>query len=451
LTGEFWNQELETKSWLDVTRWQAARLESTLAALQARSDFYRSRLGPSLTGKVGSLESLAGLPFLTKEDLRESQLESVIGQPFGKHQVASLNDIVQAVSSSGSTGRPVLYGLTEHDRQSWSNAAANVFFTAGIRSDDVVAHLVGLPIVAGGLPYADGFRRLGATLAWLGGLSAERILGLLTSTQATSILSTTSFATHLSDRAKDLTGNDAAALGVRKIVAGGEPGIGQPEIRDKIQRGWGTEHVREIMGLADVMAAMWAECDDQSGMHFNAQEYVVVEIVDPRNLNELQWSEGVIGEAVYTTLDREATPVIRFRSNDQILVTGLDCRCGRTSPKIRCIGRTDDMLIYRGMNVFPTAIRDVVVRRFPGVTQPYVRIWKEHESQVQFDLPIPLDVEADSALPVDRYGPLAKRIELAVREELQIRVRVSILASGSIPKGTYKTALVQTRKSIATH
>ena len=130
-------------------------------------------------------------------------------------------------------------------------------------------------------PYADGFRRIGAALAWIGGRPTEQIVRSIPRLQATAVLATSSFGTYLADRCRDLTGSDAASLGVRTLLGGGEPGLAQPEIREKIRRGWGLDSVHEVMGLGDVMSLLWAECDDEGGMHFCGQRSVTVELVDP--------------------------------------------------------------------------------------------------------------------------------------------------------------------------
>ena len=142
---------------------------------------------------------------------------------------------------------------------------------------------------------------------------------------------------------------------------------------------------------------MWGECEAQDGMHFNGQRYVVIELIDPESGEALPWREGASGEIVYTAFRREATPLLRYRSRDHAQVVGVACRCGRTSPRIRCIGRTDDMLIYKGMNVFPTALRDLIATRFAGSVEPMLRIWKDTKEQVRFDDPIAVDVEAAPA------------------------------------------------------
>jgi phenylacetate-coenzyme A ligase PaaK-like adenylate-forming protein len=268
----YWDPELETVSWKEVLGWQAARVAPFLQALPGRSAFHRELLGqPRLPRQATDLSFLADLPFTTKEEIRRSQEQGRPGEPLGRHQGVPLSAVVQTLSSSGTTGDPVTFALTAADLEVWRDGIAAGFFTAGIRDDDVVAHLVGLPGVAGGLPYADGFRRIGAALAWIGGLPTERIIRMLPRLQATAVLATTSFGTYLADRCRDLVGRDASALGVRKLLGGGEPGIGQPEIRDRIKLGWGIDHVREVMGLGDVMSLLWAECEAEGGMHFCGQ------------------------------------------------------------------------------------------------------------------------------------------------------------------------------------
>ena len=315
--------------------------------------------------------------------------------------------------------------------------------------DDVSAKLrvqgFGLPGVAGGLPYADGFRRIGAALAWIGGRPTEQIVRSIPRLQATAVLATSSFGTYLADRCRELTGSDAASLGVRTLLGGGEPGLSQPEIREKIRRGWGLDSVHEVMGLGDVMSLLWAECDEEGGMHFCGQRSVTVELVDPASGAAVGWQDGAEGEAVYTTFAREATPVLRYRSADHMVVTATACPCGRTSPRVRCVGRTDDMLIYKAMNVFPSAIRDVVMGRFSGAVEPYLRVWKDHPRQVRFDHPIAVEVEASKELPAERYQEVARRIEHELRARLQVQTTVTLLQPGALPRTAYKTALVHVR------
>jgi len=443
----YWNEELESMSWPEVERWQAQQIMTMLAPLRARSKLYEQLHAAVPAGlQLRSLADLAALPFTLKDDIRNAQDRSSDTQPFGENQAASLEDIVQALASSGTTGQPLHYALTQRDVDIFTDAIANTWFTSGVRKHDVVAHLVGLPMVAGGLPYADGFRRIGATLCWLGGFPTDRILREMRRLRATALLATTSFGLYLSEQWDAVGRETGVPSKLTKILLGGEPGLNQPEIRERITTGLQTSHLREVMGLGDVIAAMWGECDAQDGMHFNAQKYVALELIDPHSGEAIPWQEGATGEIVYTAFARDATPLIRYRSRDHALVTGVDrCTCGRTSPRIRCIGRTDDMLIYKGMNVFPTSIRDLISERFAGLVEPMMRIWKESKDQVRFDDPIPVDIEAASGLEKLRYAGIVQEIEHEVRTQLQVRIAVTLLDSGSLPRSVYKNSLLAVR------
>lgn len=333
------------------------------------------------------------------------------------------------------------------DAEMFADAIANTWYTGGVRPGDVVAHLVGLPMVAGGLPHADGFRRLGATLVWLGGFPTDRTLREMRHLRCTVVLATTSFGLYLAGQGDDLGREIGLPSRIRKVLCGGEPGLNQPEIRGRIERGLGITHLRDCMGLGDVISGMWCECGAQNGMHFNAQKCVAIELIDPGTGQVLPWADEATGEIVYTAFQREATPMLRYRSRDHAQVVGIDCACGRTSLRIRCIGRTDDMLIYKGMNVFPTAIRDLVASRFAGSVEPVIRLWKDRAEQVRFDDPIAMDVEAAAGLSVDQHDALRQRIEAEVRSQLQVRVAVTVLPSGALPRSAYKNALLAVRGS----
>jgi len=447
--GSYWNAELETLPWDAVERWQAPRIADFIAALPARSALYARLLGPAARAPLREFAALEALPFTLKTDVRAAQDAARADAPFGDNQGASTTAIVQTLSSSGTTGRPLYYALTRADLEHWSEAIAQCWYTAGLRAEDLVAHLVGLPGVAGGLPYADGFRRVGATLCWLGGFPTERILRELRHLRISALLATTSFGTYLAEQWAALGADTGLQSALRTVLCGGEPGLDQPKIRAKIRDGLGIGALREVMGLGDVLSCLWAECEAEAGMHFNAQACVAVELVDPDSGARVAWREGAQGELVYTTFAREATPMLRYRSRDHVVVTGMGCACGRTSPRIRCIGRTDDMLIYKGMNLFPTALRDLIARRFAGQLEPLLRIWKDSAAQVRFDDAVPLDVEAVPGLPPERHAALAEAVEQVVRAELQVRVAPRVLPAGSLPRGTYKTSLVAVRESPA--
>ncbi len=347
LDARYWDREFETRPWAWIEAWQAQQLAAMLETLPQRSELYRGLLAAAGQrvglrgywvgrGRLPTLDMLEMVPFTTKEQLRRAQESAPPGRPLGLQQAVPQQYIVQVVSSSGRTGPPVFSGLTRRDHEVWSDAIANTLWTAGIRPDDVVAHLCGLPAVADGWPYADGLRRLGATVVWLGGCPPEQSLARLRRLQVTALLASTSLAEEAAAAAP------RTGLGIRRILAGGEPGLARPDTRRRIAEGWGVTHVRDTMGLADVMAGMWSECDDAGGMHFNAAKYVIVELVEPATGGRIPWSDGARGEAVYTTFDRDATPVLRLRSGDLLEVAAVRCACGRTSPRVRCPGRVEE-------------------------------------------------------------------------------------------------------------
>ena len=454
IDSRYWDRDFDTQPWAWIEAWQAQRLATMLDTLPQRSELYRDILAGAgrriglrgywvSRGRLPTLDMLGTIPFTTKDTLRLAQHDTPQGRPLGSQQAVPQEYIVQVVSSAGTTGRPIFCGLTRHDHEVWNDAAANAFWTAGLRPDDVVAHLVGPPAGAGGWPFADGMRRLGAAVIWLAGCSPDRLIERLLTLRASAAMTTTAFGLNLAEQ--EVSGKRAVDLGIRKLLAFGEPGLSETEVRRQLSEGWGVSHVRDVMGVAEVMAGMWSECEDASGMHFNAARYVIVELVDPETGARLPWVDGVRGEAVYTTFDRDATPVLRYRSADHVEVTGTRCACGRTSPKVRRVGRADDRLVYQAVTVFPTAIRSVVLRRFGDVLEPRIRIWKETAEQVRFDRPIPLEVEAKNGVGNDRWQLLAQQIREAVREELRVGVAPVLMPSGTLPRGGYTAALVQVR------
>jgi phenylacetate-CoA ligase/benzoylacetate-CoA ligase len=438
---DYWNQQFETMPWGDLHKYWLDKFNLLLAYVKANSAFYKKHL--EKVKAISSFEELTAVPVMTKTEIREAQLAGDRNTPLGTIQVAKSEHIVQVISSSGTTGRPVYYGITQKDLESWRDALAAFTYNAGIRKNDVVAHVVGTPIFAGGEPYFEGMRHIGAAIVWAGGLATERLFETLRNMYCTAILGTTSFDLYLAENCQKYLGIDAKELGIKKILGGGEPGLGEEPIRHKMKELWGADTVREVMGLADIMPGMWSECEEEKGMHFTAQPYIMVELTDPDTGKHLPWEPGVCGEPVYTTILREATPIIRYASHDYIRVEAAECKCGRTSPKMRCIGRVDDMLIYKAMNVFPSAIRDVVVKGFEEFLTGYIQVVKDTATQVRFDDPIPVDIEV--LLSVRDKAKLKRDIEGKVRELLVVKIDANLVPPETIKRTAYKTPLVRVK------
>ena len=439
MADEYFDPEIETRPWPELVGWQREQLPGYVSRLATTAPFYRDRLAGVDAGHAAAPDAWAGLPFTTKDDLRAAQADADPEQPLGQMQSVPMAEVVQVLASSGTTGPPVFFGLTEADRQAWLHSIATMFFTAGIRRTSRVALTTGMPLVAGGMPYADAVRHIGAALVWVGGQTPARMATILDRLAVDTFIGTASYATFAAQRFGEALGRPAADPAVRTISAGGEPGLGEPTIRARLAGEWGATRISEVMGLGDVMPGLWAECAEGGGMHFTGGRNVFVELIDPADGSHVPWEAGADGEAVYTPFTRQATPVLRFRSRDHLDVEATSCPCGRTSPRIRCIGRTDDMLIYKAMNVFPTAIREVVLEEYAAEVAGPMRIRKESAAQVRFDDPLPLEVElAQSASDTEA---LRRRIEESVRERLRVRVAVELLHRGTIPVGEYKNAL----------
>ncbi len=448
--NEYFDAEFDTLPWDEIVARQARALPAFLARIVAGSTFYAERLAGVDADRIDSPSALATLPFVTKDDIRALQAAAAPEAPYGAHQGVPTSRIVETLSSSGTTGRPTFYALTAADRHAWTEVIANSFFTAGVRPSDTIVHTTSLAMAAGGWSYADALRRIGANVVWVGGFAPVRMIAAADQLHASAMLLTPSYATYLTERCEELIGKPPRDVGLRLMVGGGEPGMSQPEIRTRLREAWQLESVRETMGLTDVVASMWSECASGPGMHFVAGRIAIVELIDPDTGEVLRWEDGAVGEPVYTTFEREATPMVRFRSRDRIEVVATRCACGRTAPKMLCIGRTDDMLIYKAMNVFPTAIRDVVLAEAGDVVAAAIRIRKNSEQQVRFDDPIPVELEAREGLEPSRYAEVAARVEAAVRGKLQVRIAPEVHPPGSLPTQPYKNALTYVAKTATT-
>ncbi|MFD2857267.1 phenylacetate--CoA ligase family protein [Seohaeicola zhoushanensis] len=194
----------------------------------------------------------------------------------------------------------------------------------------------------------------------------------------------------------------------------------------------------EAMGIGDVSVSLWGECEAQNGMHFSGDGFVHAELIDPDTGNILPWEDGAEGELVYTHLKHRAAPILRFRSRDHVVVRMGKCSCGRNTPRIRCIGRTDDMLIVRGVNVFPTAVREVVAGFAPDVTG-VIAICPPAKT-VKQDPPLPITVELADGRAAD--AGLADAIRQKLRDTLVFTSRIDLVPAGSLPRTDYKSKLV---------
>jgi len=401
--------------------------------LWADSPFYRAKLagaGFSEDSPAPPLERLHELPFTVKSEIRDSLVEH---PPLGAHLAVDPARLRQIHTSAGTTGHPSLVGLTRRDSDDWVEILRRGYVAVGHRPGDTVLHALSMSQAwVGGLPMVEAIDAAGATILPIGAeAGTERILRMMRILRPTVLQCTPGFALHLAERAtaEDL---DATALGVRHLLVGGEPGGGVPETRARISRAWGAP-VREVMGGTDIACLLWAECEREDGMHFMAPEHVHFELVDPDSGEPVAVEDGAEGELVYSHLRREASPVLRFRHRDLVRVLGTArCACGRTTPRIRCFSRTDDMLIVKGVNLFPTSIQSAL-GELEGIG-PDFRIVRA-AGEYSLPGPVTVRVEADDDPPLSADA-LADRL----RERLACRFEVTYVPRGTlVVPGSHKS------------
>jgi phenylacetate-CoA ligase len=224
---------------------------------------------------------------------------------------------------------------------------------------------------------------------------------------------------------------------VRRVLVAGEPGGGEPAFRAALEEGWGAR-VTEAMGIGDVGPSLWGECEEQAGMHLGARGFVHAELVDPETGEARELRDGATGELVLTHLRHRAAPLLRFRTGDHVEIRTGPCACRRTAPRVRCIGRTDEMLIVRGVNVFPSAVREVVGGFAPEVSGRI--LVRPRGAGVKQEPPLPVSVEL--ARDAEPDAALAATIRARVRDVLVVQTDIELVPWGSLQRSEYKSTLV---------
>jgi phenylacetate-CoA ligase len=388
-----------------------------------RSAFYREKLraaGFASPQAVGGLERIAELPFTEKDELRASQAAH---PPLGAHAAIDIAQAARIYSTSGTSGAPLYIPLTRRDVEQWREIGRKTYACNGLKPGERLVSTYGAgPFVAGASLAA--FEAIGAVHIPVGVGNTEKLLAAIERLQPEALACTPSYALYLSEK---LPRNNS----LQRVIVGGEPGGGEQSFRDKLEAAFGAR-VYEIMGIGDIAASLWGECPAQAGMHFSAEGLIHVELIDPDSGKCIAMEDGATGELVYTHLEREAAPLLRFRSRDHVRVWTSSCSCGRDSLRVRCIGRTDDMLVVRGVNVFPSAVREVVARFQPRVTGAI--LIKPATKGVRQEPPLPIVVEGDAAL--------AQPIAGAIRDALTFTAEIRMVPPRSLPRSDYKSRLV---------
>lgn len=430
-----YNQNAETLPWAEQRALDEGPYRQQLRHLFDHSPFYQAKLkaaGFWNAEAAGGLEQIDQLPFTEKDELRASRTPD---NPIGTHLAVPLDRLTRIFSTSGTTGTPSYIPVTPADLENWVETCARSYCAAGLRKGDrIVTTYNAGPFVAGAT--LEAFNRIGLCHIPVGTGNTERLMTAIRLLKPRAFAGTPSYALHLAEWGKE-RGIDVAGTSIEQIITAGEPGGGESSMRKRLQDVWNAR-VNEAMGIGDISISIWGECSAQQGMHFSARGLLHFELIDPDTGATVPIEDGAEGELVLTHLRHQAAPLLRFRTRDHVRIWTGTCECGRTAPRVRCVGRTDDMLIVRGVNVFPSAVREVVSRFAPDVSG--VISIRPGATGVKQSPPLKVVVELGET--GNGNEELSDRIQREIRSSLIITTEVKLVPSGTLPRSEYKSKMV---------
>lgn len=432
--GLMWEPAAESLPSPQLGELQIERLRAMLENAYANVPFYRKKLDEAglKPGDVGCHGDVVDLPFTTKIDLRDHY-------PFGMF-ARPRDQIVRVHASSGTTGNPTTVGYTRADIDTWGDLIARTLAAGGVKPGDLLQNAYGYGLFTGGLGLHFGAERLGCTVVPISGGNTERQLKVMRDFGATALSCTPSYAMYLGDAARD-RGLRPEDLPIRVGFHGAEPWTN--ELRLQIEASLGIDAL-DIYGLSEMGGPGVAfECLCKAGMHINEDHYMA-EIIDPETLRPLP--EGEVGELVFTTLSREAQPLIRYRTRDLCSLTSEPCACGRTSARMsKPIGRSDDMLIIRGVNVFPSQIEEVLMS-IPEIAPHYQIVVhrKGYLDVIEVWVEVGEDIFAETMGDLERFQ---RRVQAQIYNVLNIQVAVKLKEPKTIQRSEGKAVRVVDRRT----
>ena len=437
MTGtRYWNEALETMPPDELRRLEDDRLSEQIAYNHASSPYYRAKLDDAgvTPADVRRVEDLVRLPFMEKGEIAASQADGTL---LGVNQCAPLDRIVRIQATGGTTGQPIRIGLTRRDIDDYGEMGAGALWAMGCRPGEVVFECMNYNLYSGGLSDHLTFETLGAATIPFGVGHSQRLLTTMAGLRdPVSIWATPSYAIRLAEVARDM-GLEPRSLGLRKGYFSGEAGLQVPGYRERIEEIWGMV-ARDQYGTGE-LGLHSGECDQLNGVHFGGTGFAVAELIDPDTGEAAEpFTEGQQGEVVYTSIRREACPLMRMRSHDLMQVFTEPCACGRTSFRFRILGRSDDMFIVKGVNVFPLAIQASLMSLAPAVTGEFQ---VDLDRPPPIDYPVPVSVEVAIDLAPDRHEALAREVVDRLRRDLNFTPNVTLVRPGAI-SGEGKTRRV---------
>lgn len=420
--------ELETMTRPEIEKLQMERLKTTLQRCM-NAPFYNKRfeehgLKPE---DIRSLEDLRKIPFTTKQDLRDNY-------PFGM-SVVPLEQVVRLHSSSGTTGTPTVILHTQKDLDEWANAVARCLYMVGLRPGDIFQNSSGYGMFTGGLGFQYGAERLGMLTVPAAAGNTKRQIKFITDFGTTALHAIPSYAGRLYEVMEEMGIDPRRDTKLRTLIIGAEPHSDQQ--RRRIEDMLGVKAYNSF-GMSEMCGPGVAfECPEQNGMHI-WEDYYIVEIVDPETLEPVP--EGEVGELILTTINREAMPLLRYRTRDLTRILPGECPCGRHHKRLdRMKGRSDDMMILKGVNIFPIQIENILMQ-FKELGSDYLITLTNLEANDE------MTVEVELNEFIDDYGfmqRLTKEITRQLKDEILITPTVKLVPKGSLPKQEGKAVRVK--------
>lgn len=431
----YWNQPIETMEVERLRALQAQRLRELVAALYHKSAFYRSRMQERglLPEDISSLADIAKLPFITKQDMRDNY-------PYGLF-AAPLSEIVRVHASSGTTGRPTVVGYTKKDIGIWSEVMARSLAAAGVTKQSFIQIAYGYGLFTGGLGMHYGAELLGASVIPASSGNTARQILLMKDFGTTAIACTPSYALYIAETMREM-GINPEDTALKVGIFGAEPWSEQ--MRHEIEEQLGIKAI-DIYGLSEIIGpGVACECQVQNGLHIN-EDHFYPEIINP--LTEEVMAEGEKGELVITTLTKEGMPMLRYRTRDLTILQRDTCECGRTLVRMgKVLGRSDDMLIIRGVNVFPSQVESVLLSL--GQTSPHYQLIVERKDNLDH-LTVLVEV-TDSMFSdeVRQLETLEHKIKNELSHVLNVSAQVRLVAAKTIERSEGKAKRVIDKRKI---
>lgn len=430
-----WDEKHEAMRRDELERLQFTRLQGTLERVYNNVPFYKKSFDAAgvKPGDIKSLADMTKIPFTTKQDLRDNY-------PFNLFAVPQ-DDVVRVHASSGTTGQVTVVGYTAKDIDEWAGLIARCLVSCGADKTDTIQVAYGYGLFTGGLGLHYGSEKLGSMTIPISGGNTQRQIKVMQDFESTVLCCTPSYALYMAEAAAEM-GVDIRELPLKIGVFGAEPW--SESMRQQAEEKMGIDAF-DIYGLSEVMGPGVAiECSAKNGLHV-FEDHFIPEIVDPETGERLP--DGEPGELVFTSLMKEATPVIRYRSKDITTITHEPCTCGRTHARMaRVYGRTDDMLIIRGVNFFPSQVEDILIA-IEGV-EPHYQIVVDRSGvmdDVEVQVEVAPEIFSDEIKVLER---LEKKISAAVRAELGIGVMVKLVEPKSIQRSEGKAKRVIDKRDL---